>query len=208
MYVYIYICSTVEQSRTYHSYSMVYEALRGQPPGAAAGAREERARPARGGRPAPVGLARGRVADSAAKRGEGAGAPPVPPHGPGAPEGAAAPPRRLRAQADGVPWRGRDLARRRGSPLRSPAGAEAAPFAHRGRPGAPQMETSLPLEGYIGGPLSGGSYPSLPVSVKKTIPRDEKTLVKINLQSAKSVAGQQFLPLDCRAKAHSKGMCF
>ena len=34
----------------------------------------------------------------------------------------------------------------------------------------------------------------------------EEALGKISLQSAKSGAGEQLLPLDCRAKAHPKGV--
>ena len=45
----------------------------------------------------------------------------------------------------------------------------------------------------------------LPVSKKKT-PPEKKTLGKISLQKAKSVAGEQFLPADCMAKARRKGV--
>ena len=39
-------------------------------------------------------------------------------------------------------------------------------------------------------------------------PPEKKTLGKTSLQSAKSGAGEQFLPLDCRANAHIKGVVF
>ena len=47
----------------------------------------------------------------------------------------------------------------------------------------------------------------IPVSVKNT-PPEKDSLGKIGLQNAKSGAGEQFLPLDCRAEVHLKGVLF
>ena len=46
------------------------------------------------------------------------------------------------------------------------------------------------------------------MSAKKNTPPENGTLGKISFQSAKPEAGEQFLPLDRRAKAHLKGVFF
>ena len=49
---------------------------------------------------------------------------------------------------------------------------------------------------------------SLAVSVKKHTPPEKNRHWNISFQSTKSGAGWQFPPLDCRARARLKGMCF
>ena len=53
----------------------------------------------------------------------------------------------------------------------------------------------------------GGTTHGTPTDVcgKKT-PPEKKTIGKISLQSTKSGAGEQLLPLDCKARAHLEGM--
>ena len=43
---------------------------------------------------------------------------------------------------------------------------------------------------------------------EKNTPPEKKTLRKIGSQSGKSGAGEQFLPLDCKAEVHLKGVLF
>ena len=51
-------------------------------------------------------------------------------------------------------------------------------------------------------------YSMMPVSVKKKLLRKIVTLENISLQSAKSGAVEQFLPLDCTAEIHLAGVFF
>ena len=48
----------------------------------------------------------------------------------------------------------------------------------------------------------------VPVSVKKNTPPDQKTLGSIGLKSTTSGPGEEFLLLDCRARARVKGVFF
>ena len=48
----------------------------------------------------------------------------------------------------------------------------------------------------------------LPVSVNKNTPAKKNTLGKIGFQRTKSGAGEQLLPLDCRAEACRNGVFF